>query len=82
MLHVFITGYLIDGVLGLFSLQVDSLCANNANVTQAMVFSRLVSEDVGICWADGRSSGAALTPDPPQMSHTRAELRHEGVENQ
>lgn len=46
------------------------------------MFSRLVSEDVGICWADGRSSGAALTPDPPQMSQTQAELRHEAVENQ
>lgn len=45
------------------------------------VFSRPVSEDVGICWADGRSSGAALTPDPPQMSQTQAQLRHEAVEN-
>lgn len=32
------------------------------------VFSGRVSEDVGICWADGRSSGAALTPEPLQMS--------------
>ncbi len=46
------------------------------------MFSRLVPEDVGICRADGRSSGAALTPDPPQMSQTQAELRHEAVENQ
>lgn len=46
------------------------------------VFSRLVSEDVGICWADGRSSGAALTPDSLQMSQTQSELRHDGVENQ
>ena len=29
------------------------------------MFSRPVSEDVAICWADGRSSGAAPTPDPP-----------------
>lgn len=29
------------------------------------MFSTLVSEDVGICGADGRSSGAALTLDPP-----------------
>lgn len=46
------------------------------------VFSRLVSEDEGICWADGRSSGAALTPDPPQMSQTQTELSHEAAENQ
>lgn len=46
------------------------------------MFSRLVSEDVGICWADGRGFGAALTPDPPQMSQTQAELRHEALENQ
>lgn len=47
------------------------------------VFSRLVSEDVGICWADGGSSGAALTPDPLQMSQKpQSELRHNGVENQ
>lgn len=46
------------------------------------VFSSSVSEDVGICWADGRSSGAALTPDPPQMSQTQPELRHEAAENQ
>lgn len=43
-------------------MSTHSFCANNANVTQPIGFSRLVSEGVGICWADGRSSGVALNP--------------------
>lgn len=46
------------------------------------VFSTLVSVMEGICWADGRSSGAALTPDPPQMSQTQAQACQDAVENQ
>lgn len=45
-------------------MSTHSLCANNANVIQAIRCVGDLSGDVGICWPDGRSSGAALTPEP------------------
>lgn len=55
----------IDNVIGISSIRVGSLVIMQMWYRLLEVFSRLVSEDAGICWADGRSSGVALTPDPP-----------------